>query len=226
MFMTPLQTGKWGNRMTLESKAISMTAFAILAYIFSFFGWQLALLLVVAFALGIARDAKMGKQTLQALYLYIAYTVVLTVLGWIFTALIWFAGVVRLYRVATFLAGAQGFLGTIIGILLLVLVLLAIFKLAKKEEPHLPVIGKLADLSLGLVTAPKEKPASAYAPPPQTYTPPPPAAEPKPAAPPQAEQPAPPPPPPPAPEKNSWTCSCGRENTGNFCVSCGNKRSV
>lgn len=225
--------------MTLESKALSFTAFAILAYIFSYFGWQLALLLVVAFALGIARDAKMGKQTLQALYLYIAYTVVQTIFGWIFSGLIWFASTVRLYGVASFLAGAQGFISSIVNILLLVLVLLAIFKLVRKEEPHLPVIGRLADLSLGLASPKKkEKPAAAYAPAQQQPYSPPPAATTAPAAPqslPQAEQPqqqmpaqqpAPPPPAAPKADSDSWTCSCGKENTGNFCVACGNKRPV
>lgn len=227
--------------MTQAIKDSRLIAFSILGYIFSFFGWQLPLILVVAYALAIAKDNLLSKQALQALYLYIAYTVVLTVIGWGFTALNWIAGsVFRSYGFLSFLAGAQSVISILVGVLLLVLVLLAIFKLMKQDAPDLPILGRLAELTLGIAKPkqPKAYAAAAQSSPAQssqaqpTQAPPssptsqtPPAAPPAPPAPP-----APAAPPAQEPVKTetasqTWTCSCGRENKGNFCVSCGKPKS-
>ena len=248
--------------MTQTVKDSRLIAFSILAYIFSFFSWQLPLILVVAYALAIAKDDVLSKQSLQALYLYIGYTIAVTAVGWGFTALTWFFSLVRAFGFVSFLASAQSVVMFLIGALLLLLVLIAILKLMKGEAPDLPLIGRLAELTLG-IAKPKEKksyaapaaqtasqsqtqqPPAQAAPPAHTHTQPSAQAEPPPAQkPPEAPStPATPPPvqptPPPAepeqpkeedkpaqPEKpRTWTCSCGRENKGNFCVACGKPKA-
>lgn len=215
--------------MAQEIRDTRLIAFAILGYIFCFFGWQLPLILVVAYALAINKEPALGKQTLQALYLYIAYQIVITVIGWIFSGFLWFADTISAYGFYTFLADARGVLITLIGLALLLLVLLAILRLMKKQACHLPIVGHLADLTLGLATE-KTKPAPAYQAP---YTPPATPAAPtqptQPTAPSAPTQPAAPaasapaqPAEAPTASSGTWTCSqCGQENKGKFCVSCG-----
>lgn len=251
--------------MTQEIKDSRLIAFAILGYIFCFFGWQLPLILVVAYALAIAKDNLLSKQSLQALYLYIAYTVLISVIGWVFAVFVWLATAARIYGLVSFLTAAEVTISTLIGVLLFVLVLLMILKLTRKTAPELPLLGRLADLTLGLA-APRAKPAytapAASAAPPAQATaaapPPPPLQNPSAQAPPSAQSTAAPqqrysPPPVPAdqpqaeeqpddpvesisepspspepfspPEKSTWTCSCGRENKGKFCVSCGKPKA-
>ena len=215
--------------MTQAIKDSRLIAFSILGYIFSFFGWQLPLILVVAYALAIAKDNLLSKQALQALYLYIAYTIVLTVIGWGFTALSWFAGnVVRSYGFLSFLAGAQSVISILVGALLLALVLLAIFKLMKQDAPDLPILGRLAELTLGIAKPKQPKAYTSAAPSTPVQTAQTPSAPPAPPAAPPSHQT--PPAAPAAPAKTesttqTWTCSCGRENKGNFCVSCGKPKA-
>ena len=220
--------------MAQEIRDTRLIAFAILGYIFCFFGWQLPLILVVAYALAINKEPALGKQTLQALYLYIAYQLVIKVIGWVFTGFLWFADTISAYGFYRFLGDAHGVIVVLLGLALLLLVLLAILRLMKKQACHLPIVGHLADLTLGLAT-PKAKPAPAYQAP---YTPPvapaaptqpaAPAAPTAPAAPAQPVAPAAPATPaaPAVPQTAApsglWTCSnCGHENKGKFCVSCG-----
>ncbi len=216
--------------MTQTIKDSRLIAFSILGFIFAFFGWQLPLILVIAYALAIAKDDVLSKQSLQALYLYIGYTIIITVAGWGFTALTWFFSLVRAFGFVSFLASAQSVIMFLLGALLLLMVLLAVFKLLKGDAPNLPLIGHLAELTLGIA---KPKPKKSYAAPAaQTQAPaastPPPAPGTPPSAPGSSKTPSEPEksidepkPAQPATPQTTWTCSCGRENKGNFCVACG-----
>jgi hypothetical protein len=273
--------------MTKGKYGLSMIAVAILAFVLAFFGFLEALILFLAFALILEKDQWLSRQVFQAFYLRLAYSVLLTVIGWFFTAINAFFGLFDAYRIINAFNGIHNVIRFLLHIGLFVMALVAVLKLAKGNDAGLPFISNLVDATFGLIkkktkpqpqsqtayqqpvtpapsqpaAAPQQQPQpqqtqeqvarqpqprqeqekpvqSVYAPPPQKPTP----AEPvsvqpeKPEAAPQPEEaeqlqepdegkqeetkaPS------SEPEKpESWTCSCGRVNTGNFCMNCGKPR--
>jgi hypothetical protein len=285
---------------------INLTALAILAFVLCFFGFLEVLILLVAYALLIEKDAWLTRQTFQALYLRIAYAVATTVLGWFFTILNTFFGWFRWYNGASAMASAHDFLNILLSIGLFILAAIAVLRLLKNKDAGLPLINHLADYTMGLVESPvpsQVKPADAQSPVQPAYqapvlsqakpvyqTPPQAPAQPayQPPVQPVYQTPAQPVAPPPAPAPAAevipavpepaaaveeaapvaavapegvptadlspaqtvvesaaatepaaekppaaaasasgyWICSCGRENFGNFCMSCGNPRKM
>lgn len=214
--------------------SLSTTALAVLSFVLAYFGYVELLFLLIAYAVFLDKNQKLTKISFQALYLQLAYRVVLLVLGWIFGFVNWFFGLFDAYRAINFFGTTHGYIRTILSILIFVAYLLGVFQIIKKQDCNLPILSSLADKTLGIITpkAPKaapvyQQPAPAasvpqYQPPQQPqqapYQAPPVAPAPAtPAAPTASAAPA-------ADQPASWTCSCGHDNTGNFCMKCGNKR--
>jgi hypothetical protein len=269
---------------------ISLTALAILAFVLCFFDLTVVLVLLVAYAFLIEKDEWLTRQSFQALYLNIAYITALTVVGWIFSFFITILNWAKAYGASAVLGEAESFIKFLLGIALFVCALLAVLRILKDKDARLPVLGKLADYTMGIIEkpaappqaapsfqapAPAQQPQLAYqspvnvqqpaapvpqapaapapapvvspfqpaAPAPVTVfqspapaasaplqeAPPAPAIQPaeqpsafsaaaEPAAPAEVQQ--------AAPASGYWICSCGRENWGNFCVTCGNPRKV
>lgn len=280
--------------MTKGKYGLSLAAVAILSFVLAFFGFVEVLVLVLGFALVLEKDKWLSRQVMQAFYLRLAYSILLTVIGWVFTAFSSLFSLVKVYGAAAALSSVQSVISFLLYIGLFVLGLMAVLQLAKGKEANLPIISGLVDKSFGIFkpkaqapVAPQPVPAApvqqqtppvpapqapapaqqgaaatpppapvqaqeaAPAAPPAPVTPPAPVQETAPPAPPvpvQEEPPtqplpvqeAPPPAPPaeksqtppaqPAPPPQApvaadgWTCSCGRDNKGNFCMSCGKPR--
>jgi hypothetical protein len=231
--------------MTKGKYGLSLVAVAILSFVLAFFGLLEALILFLAFALILEKDQWLSRQVFQALYLRLAYVILSTVIGWAFTVINAFFGLFKAYRVINFFNSTQSVIQFLLYVGLFVMALIAVLRLAKGKDAGLPLIGTLVDKTFGIFT-PKAKPQPTYqAPPPQAaqyqapvqnaqaYQPPaaqaappqsPPAApapQPEPAAPPPVEKSAPAETPPAPKADGSWSCSCGRDNNSNFCMSCG-----
>lgn len=196
---------------------LSVTALAILAFVLAYFGYLELLFLLIAYAVFLDKSQPLAKMSFQALYLSVAYRVVMLVLGWIFRFFNWIFEMAEAYKALSGIGKVQGYINTVLSILVFVVYLLAIIQIISKKQCNLPLLGTLADKTLGIFT-PKAAPQpnvgyqQPYQPPVQPYQPP--------AAPPQA---GPPPSAPAAP--STWKCSCGHENAGNFCMKCGSPRS-
>jgi hypothetical protein len=242
---------------------VNLTALAILGFILCFFGFTEVLVLLIAYALILEKDEWLTRQAFQALYLRIAYSVALTVFGWLDSIFGTFFGWVKWYGGVTAVASIHGFLDFVLYIALFALAALAIIRLLKNRDAGLPILGHLADYTMGIIETPIKKPAAAQtlvqpvyqapaqvqiasapasppaddqsqgpsddfkafarAPAKSTYQPPVQMAAPvvleAPAADPGLKADVP-------PVEGYWICSCGRENWGNFCMSCGNPRKA
>lgn len=223
--------------MTKGKFGLNLAAIAILAFVLGFFELSIALVLLVGFAALAEKDEWLTRQTLQALFLYLGYKVVVVVVGWFFSLLnevfSWFSAI----GVMNVFSDIHDVFSLILYILFLLLTILAIVNLLRKKDAGIPLASHLADYAMGII---KIKPVPQYTPPaapvyPQPVQPAAPAAsyyqQPvQPAAPAPEAAPAAPVAPvapiiPEAPvAPPGWTCSCGRENNGNFCMSCGNPR--
>ena len=260
--------------MTKGKYGLSLPAVAILSFVLAFFGFLEVLVLFLAFALILEKDKWLSRQVLQAFYLRLAYGILQTVIGWVFTAFVSLFSLVKVYSAAAVLGSIQSVILFLLNIGLFVLALLAVLQLAKGKEVSLPFIAGLVDKTFGIFKPKPQAQPAAPAPAPIQPTPPaapapapiqpappaapapapvqpvPPAApapapvQPVPAADPAPVQPAPAAPvqaePAPAVEEaapveqksqvetpsepDSWTCSCGRVNKGNFCMGCGKPR--
>lgn len=240
--------------MTKGLFGLNLSAVAVLAFILCYFTSIEAMILVVGFALLIEKDRWLTKMTLQALYLRIAYSIVLTVIGWFFWLLEFIFGFVP------FFSGAHSFIDFVIDIAFLLLAAFAAFQLLRQKDLQLPLLGHLADFTMDQVK-PKAKPAPVapvappvyqqpvYTPPvyqQPVYTPPvtpvapvTPVVPVVPAAPVETapvveaaavvsenvEKAAEEAPKPLITENANWICeNCGRESFGKFCMSCGQPR--
>lgn len=229
--------------MTKGKYGLSLVAVAIIAFVLAFFGLLEALILFLAFALILEKDQWLSRQVFQAFYLRLAYVILTTVIGWVFTVINAFFGLFNAYRVINFFNSVQSVIQFLLYVGLFVMALIAVLRIAKGKDAGLPLIGTLVDKTFGIFTAkakpqpqpayqaPQAAPYQAPAPNAQAYQPPvappppPPSSAPEAAAPaeeaaaPQPEAAA------PAPKADgTWTCSCGRDNNSNFCMSCGKPR--
>ena len=223
--------------MTKGKFGLNLAAIAILTFVLGFFELSIALVLLVGFAALVEKDDWLTRQTLQGLFLFLGYKVVVVAVGWFFSLLnevfSWFNAIV----VMTVFNDIHDVFKLIVFVLFLLLTIMAIVNLLRSKDAGIPLAGHLADYTMGII---KAKPVPQYTPPaapayPQPVQPAAPAASyyqqpvqpvaPAPeAVPAQPVVPAAPiiPEAPVAPP--GWTCSCGRENNGNFCMSCGNPR--
>lgn len=230
--------------MTQGKYGLNLAAVAILVFVLGFFGFFEAMVLVLAFAVILEKDPWLIRQALQALYLRIAYSVALTVVGWIFKGFRTLFGWFNAFKAVNAFGTAWDWVNSLLYIGLFALSVIAVLRLAKNKDAGVPVLGSLADATLG-VFKPKPQPAPGYPPtyqqpaapayqaqpanpyqppsPPVAPVPPPSAAAAPAAAPTPVAEPA--APPPAAKPSDLWTCACGRENNGNFCMSCGSRRS-
>lgn len=192
-----MEKGKYG---------ITLNVIAIIAFALGLFGFLEALILVVGFSLIGEKNQWLTKQVLQALFLRIAYSLGTTIVNWLFIIINTLLKPVRNLGVISGTASVQAFLNGILYIALLVFTILAVLKLLKQKDAEVPFISKLADCAMGVVhikpeKEPKPEPAYTYSPPTPTNT--------------DQE----------ISSSNVWQCSCGHDNTGNFCMKCGTSRN-
>ncbi|MDD2374758.1 MAG: hypothetical protein PHD23_05335 [Eubacteriales bacterium] len=225
---------------------LSTTAMGILAFVLAYFGYVELLFLLIAYAVFLDKNQKLAKISFQALYLQLAYRTVLLVLSWVFGFFSWFFNLIDAYGAMGTFASLHGYIRTLLGVLIFVAYLLGVLQIMRGKDCNLPILGMLADKTLGIITkksqpAPAQPAAYAGTPvqpqqphfQPQAQNP----VQPAPAQQPHVHNTAPqapvakpegvvPPAPAAAPSaaSGSWNCSCGHENTGNFCVKCGNPR--
>ena len=146
--------------MTKGLFGLNLSAVAVLAFFLCYFTSVEALILVVAFALLIEKDRWLIKMTLQALFLRIAYLIVLTVIGWFFSLLDFIFGYVA------FFSGAHSFVDFVIDIAFLLLAAYAALQLLRQKDLQLPLIGHMADYMMDQVKPkPTPVPVAPVAPP-------------------------------------------------------------
>lgn len=190
-----------GGLLMLKGKlGITLSAVAILSFVLAFLGYVQILVLVVGYALIVEGNNWLTKQTLQALYLGLAYVIVNTILGGFFGAISYFFGKLNIEILLDGIGKIQVICDGIVTLGVLVLCVIAIIKLLKDQDANLPIFGNLADKSLGII---KVKAAPQQ----QQYSQP--QSEPV-----QA---------PVQPRSETWVCACGKENIGKFCSVCGAK---
>jgi uncharacterized membrane protein len=130
---------------------ITLSAVAALSFVLAYFGYMDVLVLVVAYALIVEGSNWLTKQTLQALYVSIALNIINQVLGWIFGGAIKFFNFINFNGAVGFVSGFQTVCDGIVTLAFLALCIYAIFKVIKDKDVNLPLIGKLADASLGII---------------------------------------------------------------------------
>lgn len=230
--------------MTKGLFGLNLSAVAVLAFFLCYFTSIEALILVVAFALLIEKDRWLTKMTLQALFLRIAYSIVLTVIGWVFWLFDFIFGYIA------FFSGLHNLIDFAIDIAFLLLAIFAAFQLLHQKDLNLPLIGRMADFTMDQAAKmkPKPVPVAPVAPPvyqqpvyqqPVYQQPVAPAAPVVAAAPVVPVVPAAPVvqaapvveavveevPAPAVSADGNWICAnCGRESFGKFCMSCGQPR--
>ncbi|HOV68829.1 MAG TPA: hypothetical protein PLZ84_00730 [Clostridia bacterium] len=186
--------------MKLGKYGLSLAAVGALSFVLCFLGVIEALILVLAYCVIVEKDQYLIKQSLQALYLLIAYNLIITAIGWIFSFFIWLFKLVSAYEVVESIMNINSFVDGVIYVGLFVLSLLAVINILRGRDAGVPLINTLADATMGKVI-PKAPPCSAYPAQPQWQ------------APAQAQQ------------EDGWVCSCGNKNIGKFCTACGNQKS-
>lgn len=176
---------------------ISSIAIGILSFILIFFGFMEGVLLLLGFSILIQKDYWLTKQALQALYLRIVYLVGILVVGWIFKGILFILDLVDAYKAREYVLAIRGFLEGAIYICFLVFVVVSVMKLLKGQDAGIPLVNSFAARTLGVEGAKgnRNQHVGMY----------------------QGQGTAP-------QEKNSWKCSCGTENFGKFCVSCGQEK--
>lgn len=213
--------------------SLSTTALAILSFVLAFFGHVQLLFLLIAYAVFLDKNQKLTRMSFQALYLRLAYEAVLLVIGWVFEFILWLFRLADIVNGYTAMSNTHMYINNTLRVLVFVAYLIGIIQIINKGDCKLPVLSDLADKTLGIFVKKTPMAAPVYQQaPPQPYQPP---QQPQqaPYQPPQPIQHSQPPhnaaPVAPAPGQTagkpaSWTCSCGHENTGNFCMKCGNQR--
>lgn len=194
---------------------ISSGAIAILSFALIFFGFIEGALLLLGFSIIIQKDQWLTKQVLQALYLRIVYLVGILVVGWLFKGLLFILNLVDAYKAMESAIKVQGFIEGAIYVAMFVLVVMGIMKILKGQDADIPIVNSFAGKTLGErnITTNRNQPPMMY----QEY-----------GSAPQTEGPrvvtqedlsrvAP-------GDEGIWRCSCGTENFGKFCVSCGQKK--
>lgn len=238
-----IRNGVW--QMTKSVLGLNLSAVAVLAFILSFFAGIEVLVLLLAYALLIEKDRWLNKQVFQAVYLKLAYLIVITLVGWVFDFLQW------IFRNAAALYSLENFIHFLVSVALILIILLAISRVIHSQDADLPFVGHFADFTLDATAKAAEKatpaqptaPAAPFAPPAQT-----PATPPAQAAGPEIAEAceddtvsaefvdtepfkfndeetvvstAPP------ADPDHWVCAdCSRENFGKFCMGCGKPRPV
>jgi len=233
--------------MTKSVLGLNLSAVAVLTFILSYFAGIEVLVLLLAYALLIEKDRWLNKQVFQAVYLKLAYLIVITVVGWVFDFLQW------IFRNAAAIYSIENFIHFLVSVALILIIVLAISRVIHSQDADLPFVSHFADFTLDATAKATEKatPAQPAAP----------AAPVAPVAPVIPAAPAAPAAPPAEPEiadaceddtvsaefvdtepfkfsdeetvvsttppadPDHWFCGeCGRENLGKFCMGCGKPR--
>lgn len=233
-----------GLIMTQGKYGLNLLALALLAFVLSFFGYVEVLVLLLAYAVLAEKDHALTHGTLQALYLRLTYDIARTLIGWLIGLFVKFFDLFSANTVVNAFYRIENVLNGLLYAALLVAFVLAIIQLLKNKACKLPLLSHLADLTMGLVKQKTPAPAAYATPAPAAYSPPP--VPPAVSVPPAYATPA------PAasvvrsapivqaqpdrtvqetslPQSESagttaWICSCGQENTGKFCMKCGQPR--
>lgn len=180
---------------------ISSVAIGVLAFILIFFGFVEGVLLLLGFSLLVQKDPWLTRQILQALYLRILYLAGILVVGGIFKGILFILDLADAYGGMEDILKVQGFIEGVLYIGLLVFALMGSMKIWKGQDAGIPFVSSFAGKTLGdrRIPANRKKSQGVY---PQGM---------------QAQGNVP-------QEEASWRCSCGAQNTGKFCMSCGQQK--
>lgn len=185
----------------LNGKSLGAIAFFLALLTAGSFSTIAALAIAVFFiVLAVAGDNQNGQlSVLSALYLVIFNGVVRFILGGLEDILMQiFNWADASYKAMNAVASIFNVIGFVIAVAVALLAFMGISALLGNRQVNIPVATSFAGKTIGLVM-PKPQPA-----PQQYYAP--------------VQQPQ------PAPQQGTWTCSCGKENSGSFCAACGKPR--
>jgi uncharacterized membrane protein len=193
--------------MTKGKYGITLAAVAALAFILALFNFTEVLVLVVGYAIIAEGNNWLTKQTLQALFLKIGYSIALVVVQWIPNGYNTIYGKINIFNITGFVNIFNGFLTGALGLIMLIFCIIAFFKIIKGQDANLPIFGDLADRAMGIFkakTVPNYAQQTQYTqntPAPQYTTSS------------SAQQ----------TTSAEWKCACGKMNTEKFCSVCGSK---
>jgi len=144
--------------MTKGKFGLSLVSIAVMAFAFCVLQQPQPVLLIAGFALIAEKDEWLNKQVFQALFLTIAYYITNLVLGWVFVGLARFFGWIDVYKIQNAFLTINSVVSNLLYIALVVLSIIAIFRLLQGQDANLPFISKFATGDLSAVLKKTEKP--------------------------------------------------------------------
>lgn len=145
--------------MTKGKFGLSLSAIAVIAFIFAALNQPVAVLLVVGFAFLAEKDEWLNRQVAQAMLLNIVYNLARLVISVIFAVFDTFLDWIDAYEARTTFIEIQTVFNGLLLIGLIALALLAIIKVLGGKEANLPLLSKVAGGDLTKSAAKQVKPS-------------------------------------------------------------------
>jgi len=130
--------------MTKGKFGLSLSAIAVIAFIFCALRQPQSVLLVAGFALLAERNEWLNRQTMQALLLTIGYYLAELVTSWLFDGLVRLFTWMRLYGAADAMGTVGSFVGDVLYIALIGFSVIAVLRVLRGEDAGLPFIARMA----------------------------------------------------------------------------------
>lgn len=132
---------------------ITFTAIAVVGFAIALLQWSTVLLVLVGAVLIIERDEWLSKQAVKAFYVMITYNVVIYILNQGISIILSILGSIPFVGGA--IASGIGWLSALIRFVLMAVYILvcgvAMVKVSKKEEIHIPIIDGLVNKTFGII---------------------------------------------------------------------------
>lgn len=132
---------------------ITFTAIAAVGFAIALLQWSTVLLVLVGAVLIIERDEWLSKQAVKAFYVMITYNVVIYILNQGISIILSILGSIPFVGGA--IASGIGWLSALIRFVLMAVYILvcgvAMVKVSKKEEIHIPIIDGLVNKTFGII---------------------------------------------------------------------------